>query len=1506
MNPSSRRNSLTSVSTSNSSYTLTNSSTNLNSARDLSTDNLLNMDEKFQKKSIKPSSNPLSPNLNSIPSFQNHQPHHQPHHQPQLYQQQQQQEQHQPQQKPHPRRSMSSPALYQTANGFRKTDAGTYYFPNGEIFRPRMAPAKRNRPSKLNKPNSRSNSLTNYAYDKQNDRSNSLPQQPIMSSPAPIPAPPPTANSQPNIPRNHSFNNLKSKSKNDLVHSIRSNKLDTPTNLNLSTNIENHQRTKSISSQNSQFSQHSPIINQHYYQTSPTNKFIHNSNNLIKDDINDQTIYLNPSTTAGTASHSAANLSNRNKSNTTLTDSNPSSLSNFNLNRSSSNTPQTSINDQDDSSTSNLLESIKEIKNALKTVDSNKHNTIEQELKDQKLKQNNADEDIDPIEKRNYNQDLVKEQIIDNEKNVISENKDENHISQEKITKPYQDNENKNESFEENSQVSKRIDDALEQNENHNMKHDEIKNDQDSSIPNKSINESNENNANSNEQSDDDEEYHSPFDGDNDQTIDKLKSSLNNPGNDKNQYEKDQSEKVQSEKDQDDKDQAGKDQDDKDEAGKDGDDSDSDKDHKDHKDHKDDKSDDETTMVNDQSEKEIPITPNPNETTLNTLNEVSEESNEQQFFTPNNSEIQSQTFPQLSDIPKINYENSYENHSNLNSPTLDMFCTPSQGSPEYPEPTILDDSVERLGAYDKNDKIEDQPELIKEVRNSLIMNDNDDQIDSGKVKKHIITIPRSNGQINTGSNPSTPQSVFFDFQNNDQFNKFLNDDQYVPPRGDVAVVGGKIRKHERSASSISSFNSIVNGEGASDRNSSTYVLLSPRQQSPLSPTFNNPENSPNKSSRLVREIKNDDQPDDNNDDGNSNKKPKLDKSLPSPQKIVSMLDPPSIPKDDNITKINSNPDKELPLPPTPTLNDSSSFNSSTFKSLPPSTPHNKASPLPPLPSAVASPLPALPSDSHSSSPKKNSSGFNRAKSLPGLNTSIKKSASAGNFKTMFKKIFMGKPAEEEEGEEITSPQKNLDPPLSTTPSTPKSPASPTKQSISDDLFKKSDVTQNSQAPSSAPSSPSKKSIRSARKSSLASNRTNNSVHSTPNHNKFSPKLFLSPFTPPTSSFKTFHTNAGENNNNNNTSHTEHNSPVNFKKLGALKKNFSFANLKQFGSSTNLSKQDTNDHNEIDNNKNLPEEPKTPLPILEGEEIDTSEDLTLTKLPTIETDNHLFDDVLIDFDEKLNTVDEIPNESVKKNKLTTFINEPFLKDDELTRDQIEDQQKKDLVDGSQESLPRSDEAAGRNVEIHHSRHNSDEYVDDNIRYLQQELVWPIDNENDLRSSEELSIITKSNESVLNFDETETGEETILVDNEQLVELFNNLNDYQRRRLPMHLKHIRQFQDFKVLEISIKKFENTLNFRPPLKDDSETHKLLESILKKQLTQTGKNNKKVLFSNKISISETFPPEMYKRYNKSVTQYTLTESFQINKIKNEMNQYKCNEMLVHEKSQNNTHFYY
>ena len=292
-------------------------------------------------------------------------------------------------------------------------------------------------------------------------------------------------------------------------------------------------------------------------------------------------------------------------------------------------------------------------------------------------------------------------------------------------------------------------------------------------------------------------------------------------------------------------------------------------------------------------------------------------------------------------------------------------------------------------------------------------------------------------------------------------------------------------------------------------------------------------------------------------------------------------------------------------------------------------------------------------------------------------------------------------------------------------------------------------------------------------------------------------------------------------------------------------------------------------------------------------------MTITKLPTIERDDSLFEDMFTNFDERFNRAN-----STKSKAATNSINELFIKDDELTRDQIKDQQLKDNNQIS-DDIDEGNDAKSTSSEAF-SMANSDEiYIDDNIRYLQDELIWPVDND-EFTSIEDYSVLSRSGtvKTRLNLESNEEqGEstvETIVVDNEQLTGLFDNLSELQRRRLPIHLKHIGQFKDSKILEISIRKFESI----PDLSNLRIENKQLNSILKKLLRSS--ENKKVQFSNKISINETFSPDMYKRYNKSVTQYTLTESMEINKIKNELNTYKCNEMLVHEHSQDNTHFFY
>lgn len=269
------------------------------------------------------------------------------------------------------------------------------------------------------------------------------------------------------------------------------------------------------------------------------------------------------------------------------------------------------------------------------------------------------------------------------------------------------------------------------------------------------------------------------------------------------------------------------------------------------------------------------------------------------------------------------------------------------------------------------------------------------------------------------------------------------------------------------------------------------------------------------------------------------------------------------------------------------------------------------------------------------------------------------------------------------------------------------------------------------------------------------------------------------------------------------------------------------------------------------------------------------------LPTIETDDNLFDDMLNQFDEKLETVGR--KNTIKPVKLI----DPFLKDDELTKDQIKDQQ---IMD--------------EEILTHH-KNLSDEYIDDNLKYLKDEFVYL---DNDMKSFNEVKSVVSEEEELVGG-----AEDFFTIDNEQLNNLFNNINDSQKRILPMHLRYIKQFKDFQQLEIKTKKFEiltskSPISKSPTLKSPTLSKSPTMTLSKEPILKRNKttSNKRVQFSNKFFVNETFSPDTYSRYNKKVTQYTLTEPVEIARIKNELNDYKCNEMLVHEKSQNNTHFFY
>ncbi|KAI5953729.1 hypothetical protein KGF57_003938 [Candida theae] len=188
-------------------------------------------------------------------------------------------------------------------------------------------------------------------------------------------------------------------------------------------------------------------------------------------------------------------------------------------------------------------------------------------------------------------------------------------------------------------------------------------------------------------------------------------------------------------------------------------------------------------------------------------------------------------------------------------------------------------------------------------------------------------------------------------------------------------------------------------------------------------------------------------------------------------------------------------------------------------------------------------------------------------------------------------------------------------------------------------------------------------------------------------------------------------------------------------------------------------------------------------------------------------------------------------------------------------------------------------------------------------------------------------------------------TVVVNRDELNSVLVDLSEDGKRNLPVHLKYIKQFRDYPSIEVEVHKFEPVVPFVP--RDELVARNNSPSILKRgrsqlsppygyprhhqqsQQSQSPRSQhklqmpasfppqdqhppppshvlKRVNFNNKIQINETFSSDVYKRYNKSVTQYSLSDPKEISNIKNEVNYYKCNEMLVHESSQNNTHFYY
>lgn len=1209
---------------------------------------------------------------------------------------------------------------------FHKSNTGTYYFPNGEVFRPRLTPSSRHRPSKVH--GSRSNSVT------KDTQSNAMlhytpaagvSEIPRTSSMVSVNSASSTTSPNPNsyVTKSSSLTNLRRSNMQHLAQSLRSNKIDTPTNINI-------QSFSSMSPASSPAHASAPTMPS---MLTPPVQFTRNfqSANVLKDNGTfNENIFA-----SGQPHHPPATTNNTNsKSAATSSDSNLSSLSNYNLNRSSSNTPQTSINTSIDidEATEAYVKSIKNNESRSTVDDDLQKSSSLESIKEAEL---HSIDEVPRIDVQDSDSTMIKNQefrqSLDCEQPV-------------KLDEP----------------VAEPVNDLVLQNEPHGLTED-------------SKNAFNEV---------EDTRHIIPILTKEDNNIDAPNEGtpqmLNNSSEDFINLDNDGSIPPDIEQGSEESDIIAE------------------------------------YSTESESDSEVEVLEKIPKPTLSMVEHsdsfdcLQEDSNCTTNQTNSDSEDLSTLHEASESATRVNPSMKSILHSEKS--TSEEFQTP-KGSPT-PDNKEASSDIDKMKYHDtdtkttldNNDNTDWDPSERTDVTNQtdVVQEDETDHKSSSSISDSPVTeyaSPRPNN--------------FFDFHKNDAFDKFLNDNQdEVPPRGDVAVMGDKIRKHERSVSSISSFNSILYSELESPSKSKS--LRSPIQSS-------SPRTPQSRTSSYDKAFV------------EHNRKPITEKSLPVTPTEESYSNEKSLP-----FKPIENLDASIP-----SNNVTSSKENGRATSLN-QAPNNNVSKLPLKKSSMLDVITGDENISKASGTKgpknipKNSvpefKAIPKVKSMNNMNNDVnklKKSSSTANFKAFWKKLF----------------------PLSSTSSSASS-------TLLDKQTKGSQRSQTDISQESSSSNRFRKLSKGRRSFSLTNLRINNNNNNNINNHNLN------------------HNNHNHNNkhnmNMNKNGDKDINKPSNEKEAEKL-------------TLTSLSKIDENesirDQNDFD-----------------SEIISNTEKLTITKLPTIERDDNLFRDMLTNFDEELNKVNSSSNMTS-----TNSINELFIKDDELTRDQIEDQQKKDnnqITDDIEEDNDSKSTSSGA-----FSIAPSEEiYIDDNIRFLRDELVWPIDND-EFKSIEDYSVLSRSGtvKTKLNPDNNEEHNEstveTIVVDNEQLGDLFDNLTELQRRKLPIHLKHISQFKDSKILEISIRKFESI----PDLSNLTIQNKELNSILKK-LLNSSHNNKKVQFSNKISINETFSPDLYKRYNKSVTQYTLNGAMEINKIKNELNSYKCNEMLVHEFSQNNTHFFY
>lgn len=1296
LQPSTRRNSLTSLSTANSYNTVS------TAARSMSTEHLTNLDDKFVKKSIK-----------KLPT------------------------------------SMLNPG-----DKFHKTNTGTYYFPNGEVFRPRMTPAKRHRPGKV-PGSSRNNSMTKdltAGYTLHYTPSSGTPEIPRSSSMVSMQSANSSSSAAPNsyISKSSSFTNLRRSNKQNLAQSLRSNRVDTPTNINIQNLAPVHAQAPTPAHASSPNLLSPPVQNTKGFQAT----------NVIRDSEGIPGAFKIPDNIYTGGNHPPATNINQSRPVPTSSDSNLSSLSNYNLNRSSSNTPQTSIN------TSIDIEDAPE--GYVKCIKNNENKNIA----DDELQKSSSLESIKETELHSI-EEVPRIDVLNGEApvNTQLESDGQNELL-ERIQEPTADSTSYNALSQENNVLSQQNNDQP-------------------------INETGDNPLDQSSEDNIDDHFEestlgsiqrpqqtsTPM-GDEVLTRDSTREESRGPNEDamKKLFQPAQpSENILHMQDF--------------EQGS-----------------------EESDIIAEysaesESDSESEILKKIPKPSLGMIeaNDSSEFSQEDLNRTHTRMDSDTEDLSTLHDVSEDKMRN--------NSPAKNTLVFEYSNSDDFqtPEGSPVPDVSEWVNGAENAKSIRSEGMLnninlenVSETRKEIIENDNQSPNiqEIEQTKSHPVS--RSGSPIPESPKPKN----FFDFHKDDAFDRFLNDKQVeVPPRGDVAVVGDKIRKHERSVSSISSFNSILHNDFESPNKSNALFSKSPRQNSPRIPHSHS--SSPEKG---------------------------------SPEKGLEA---------DHKNQIGVG-EKALPITPT-----EGQF--PIHKDLP-ASPKNKTA-LPDTPPPNINSVEEMGSEDHSSPTRVSEIDAlhtSKLESMP-LDSNMDKNESINANKTSMKKGSM----------------------LDVVTAESKIPKKKPPSDLQEEPFYKTPL--DSIKTNNVPKVKSFRSLNGDTKLKKSS--------STANFKAFLKKLFP---LPSASSSTSFESKSMYNPKRSQTDVPHETSSFNKpKKLNKGKRSFSFANLKQAGFKSHTSTDEPKPPMPPQKEEEEEEEAVTNLKVLENEIIPQNESLTITKLPTIERDDGLFEDMFTNFDERFNRAN-----STKSKAATNSINELFIKDDELTRDQIEDQQKKDNNQIS-DDIDEDNDAKSTSSEPF-SMANSDEiYIDDNIRYLQDELIWPVDND-EFTSIEDYSVLSRSGTVKTrlnpenNEEQGESTVETIVVDNEQLTGLFDNLSELQRRRLPIHLKHIGQFKDSKILEISIRKFESI----PDLSNLRIENKQLNSILKKLLRSS--ENKKVQFSNKISINETFSPDMYKRYNKSVTQYTLTESMEINKIKNELNTYKCNEMLVHEHSQNNTHFFY